>query len=86
MENHPSRPTNDSDRSIQLSLRLRDPEGDMKKEVEYMIMKAPGVSLTNLEEFTELTFAYRVQLTLKRQNTTFHLTHTMIQPQRTNSR
>ena len=30
----------------------------MKKEVEYMIMKAPGVSrFTNLEEFTELTFA-----------------------------
>lgn len=42
VENHPSRPTNDSDRSIQLSLRLRDPEGDIKKEVEYLIMKAPG--------------------------------------------
>ena len=61
MENHPSRPTNDSDRSIQLSLRLRDPEGDMKKEVEYMIMKAPGVS-----RFTTVTLrVYRTNIHLE---------------------
>jgi len=42
VENHPSRPTNESDRSIHLELKLRDAVCDEQKEIEYLIMKSPG--------------------------------------------
>ena len=45
VENHPSRPTNESDRSIHLELKLRDAVCEEQKEIEYLIMKSPGVSL-----------------------------------------
>ena len=45
VENHPSRPTNESDRSIHLELVLRDPDQGEKKEIEYLILKSPKVSL-----------------------------------------
>ena len=45
VENQPSRPTNDTDRSVHMELRLRDPDADFTKQIEYLLIKAPGVRI-----------------------------------------